>query len=231
MDTSLTGYLFNDFDKIWPRLIEHLTISGLSLLIAFLIALPLGLLLSRAPALATPVLAVLGIIYTIPSLAFFAFLVSLPFIGIGAQPAVIALTAYALVVLVRNTMVAFNGVDRSVKEAARGMGMSGSQMLWRIEVPLALPVIVAGARIATLSTLSLTTIGAWIGAGTLGQLLKDGLTRPSKLYAGVICIGVLAVAADLLFRLIERSVDAPRRSTRRRAEGNAVATTAQPKEA
>ena len=210
-DSPLTQYLFENFDKVWPRVIEHLTLSGISLAIALLISLPLGLLLSRVQSLATPVLVILGIIYTIPSFALFGFLVS--FTGIGAQPAIIALTAYSLVVLVRNTMVAFNGVDPAVKEAARGMGMSPGQLLWRIEVPLALPVIVAGMRIATLSTIGLATIAAWIGAGGLGQLLKDSLSifwvNPSKLYAGLICIGLMAVGFDLIFRLLERQVSPP----------------------
>src|SRR4051794_5182449 len=145
-----TQYLFEHFDKVWPRLVEHLTISVVSLLIALLISLPAGFLLSRNDRFAVPVLALLDGIYTIPSLALFAFLLTLPFIRIGEEPAIIALVAYSLFVLVRNTMVAFNGVDRAVKEAALGMGMSATQILWRIEAPLALPVIIAGVRIATL---------------------------------------------------------------------------------
>jgi osmoprotectant transport system permease protein len=204
-----TQYLFEHFDKVWPRLVEHLTISGVSLLIALLISLPTGLLLSRNHRFAPPVLGLLDGIYTIPSLALFAFLLSLPFSRIGAQPAIIALVAYSLFVLVRNTMVAFDGVDRSVKESALGMGMSAAQILWRIETPLALPVIIAGVRIATLSTISLTSIAAWIGAGGLGLLLKEGINNPPKLYAGVIAVGVMAVGADLLFRLVERRVSVP----------------------
>ncbi|MEO6457930.1 MAG: ABC transporter permease [Chloroflexia bacterium] len=203
-DFVFTQYLFDNFDVVWPRVLEHLTIVGISLSIALIISMPVGLFLSRKQSIATPVLGVLGVIYTIPSFALFAFLV--PITGIGAQPAIIALVAYSLVVLVRNTMVGFNGVDRSVIEAAQGMGMNGRQQLWRIEVPLALPVIVAGMRIATLSTIGLTTIAAWIGAGGLGQLLKDGINNPSKLYAGVIAVGVMAIGADLLFRLLERQV-------------------------
>lgn len=216
MDLSiLTDYLFNRFDRVWPRLVEHLTISSISLLIALVIALPLGLFLSRRQDVATPVLVVLGIIYTIPSFALFAFLV--PFTGIGAQPAIIALVLYSLVVLVRNTMVGFNGVDPAVKEAARGMGMSSSQVLWRVEVPLALPVIVAGARIATLATVALTSIAAWIGAGGLGQLLREGINSSSKLYAGVICVGAMAIGFDLIFRLVERIVQVPTGSQKRTA--------------
>lgn len=208
--SELTRYLFEHFsDRVLPRMVEHIMISGVSLLIAMAIALPLGLFLSRAQRLSTPVLVALSIVYTIPSFALFAFLV--PFTGIGVRPAIIALVAYALVVLVRNTMLAFNGVDAGVKEAAKGMGMSRSQILWRIEVPLALPIIVAGVRIAALATIGLTTIAAWIGAGGLGQLLRDGMSDPtySKLYAGIISIGAIAIAADLIFRTIGRLVSVP----------------------
>jgi osmoprotectant transport system permease protein len=206
-DFEPTQYLFEHFDKVWPRLLEHLTISSVSLLIALAISLPAGLFLSRNHRLAGPVLGVLDAIYTIPSLALFAFL--LPFTRLGEQPAIIALVAYSLFVLVRNTMVAFDGVDPSVKEAAVGMGMDRRQLLWRIETPLALPVIIAGIRIAALSTIGLTTIAAWIGAGGLGLLLKEGINNPPKLYAGVILVGLMAIAADLLFRFIERRVSLP----------------------
>jgi osmoprotectant transport system permease protein len=202
-------YLINNWDRVWPRIAEHLMVSGLSLVLALAISLPLGLLLNRRQALGAPVLLVLGTIYSIPSLALLALLV--PFVGIGLQPAVIALTAYALVVLVRNTMVGFNNVDPAVKEAATGMGMSGRQMLWRIEVPLALPVVVAGIRIAALSTIALTAVaGLAVGAGGLGQILKEGINNPSKLYAGVISIAAIAIVTDGLFRLLERTVRVPR---------------------
>jgi osmoprotectant transport system permease protein len=202
-------YLFQHFDRVWPRLVEHLEISAISLAIAMLIALPLGLLLSRVPKLATPVLVVLGIIYTIPSFALFVLLIQIPGVDIGAKPAIIALTLYALVVVVRNTMVAFNGVDPAVKEAALGMGMSGSQILWRIEIPLALPVIVAGMRIGALSTIGLTTVAAYVGAGGLGAILHEGINNAPKLYAGVISVAALAILTDLLFRGLERTVRVP----------------------
>jgi osmoprotectant transport system permease protein len=190
-------------------MLEHVTLSATAMLIALVIALPLGLAISKFKPAAPPVLGVLDVVYTIPSFALFAFLV--PITGIGTQPALIALSAYALVVLVHNTMVAFNGVDAAVREAARGMGMDPWRVLWRIEVPLALPIIIAGIRIAALSTIGLTTIAAWIGAGGMGQLLRDGMNDPtySKLYAGIISIGIIAVAADLLFRLLERLVSVP----------------------
>ncbi|MDQ6693763.1 MAG: ABC transporter permease [Chloroflexota bacterium] len=228
---SITNYLFSHFDRIWPRLVEHLTLSGISLGIAMLIALPLGLILSRAQKFATPVLGLLGVIYTIPSFAFFAFLV--PFTGIGAQPAIIALSAYALVVLARNTMVAFTGVDPAIKEAARGMGMSPGQVLRRIEIPLALPIIVAGTRIAALSTIGLTTVAAWVGAGGLGQLLKDGMSDPtySKLYAGIICVGAIAIGIDIIFRLVERLVSVPTPRKTQQMISDTIVPTGQPKQA
>jgi osmoprotectant transport system permease protein len=202
-------YLINNWDRVWPRIFEHLTVSGLSLALALVIALPMGLLLNRRHSVAAPVLAGLGVVYSIPSLALLALLV--PFVGIGLQPAVIALTAYALVVLVRNTMVGFDSVDPAVKEAATGMGMSAGQMLWRIEVPLALPVVVAGIRIATLSTIALTAVaGLAVGAGGLGQILKEGINNPSKLYAGVISIAAIAIITDGVFRLVQRTVRVPR---------------------
>ena len=213
-DLILTKYLFEHWESIQPRLLEHIVLSAISLSIALVISLPLGLLLNRVPRLAGPVTIFLNMIYAIPSLALFALLV--PLMGIGTQPAIVALTGYSLFILVRNTMVGFNSVNPAVIEAARGMGMSNAQVLWRIEVPLALPVIVAGMRIATLSTIGLATIAAWIGAGGLGQLLKDAVnanmdlaSNQSKLYAGLICIGAMAVASDLLFRLIERQLVAP----------------------
>jgi len=211
-DFPLTDYFFTHFDVVWERTLEHLTLSGTALGIALLISLPVGLLISRVRFLATPVLGLLGVIYTIPSFALFALLVS--FSGIGAETAIIALTAYALVILVRNIMVAFNSVDPSVKEAARGMGMSGGQLLWRIEVPLALPIVIAGVRIAALSTIGLATIAAWIGAGSLGQILRDGISRDptySRLYAGVIAIGTIAIVTDIVFRLAERLTSVPGR--------------------
>ncbi|MDQ3706240.1 MAG: ABC transporter permease [Chloroflexota bacterium] len=205
------SYLLESFDRVWPRLVEHLNIVSISMLVAAAISLPLGIALSRVRALATPVLVVLGIVYTIPSFAFLALLV--PITGLGQRSAIVALSAYALVVITRNTIVAFEGVDPSVKEAALGMGMSSGQLLRRIEVPLAMPVVLAGLRLATLSTIALATIAAWTGAGGLGLLLKDGINNPPKLYAGVICVAGMAVAADLLYRLVERRYRGQGRST------------------
>jgi osmoprotectant transport system permease protein len=197
-------YLLNHFDRVWPRFLEHLQITGLTLGYALLIALPLGLLISRAPRLGGPLLGALGVIYTIPSLALFAFMV--PFLGLGTNTAVIALVAYSQLALVRNVAVALRQVDPAAREAAQGMGMTPRQALWQVELPLALPVILAGVRIATLAIISLATVAAWIGAGGLGQLLVSGVSRdnPSLVIAGVICVTALALGADAVFRLLER---------------------------
>ena len=187
----------------FPRLVEHFYLTGSTLLIALLIALPVGVLISRVRALQGPVLGLLGVIYTIPSLALLATLV--PFMGLGTVPAVTALVLYSLLMLVRNVAVGFSGVDPAVIEAARGMGMTALQVFWRVELPLAVPVIIAGMRIATLSIISLATIAAWIGAGGLGQILRDGVTRDDSalILTGVLAVTVLAIAADGVYRLIE----------------------------
>ncbi len=199
---GVLDYLVEHFDIVWARAVEHLTISAVSVALAVAISLPVGVVLSRRGALAGPVLGVLGALYTVPSLALFALLV--PFTGIGARPAITALVIYSLFILVRNTLVALTTLDPAVVEAARGMGMSGLQVLMRIELPLAMPLIVAGIRIASLSTIGLTTVAAWVGAGGLGQLLKDGINNPPRLYAGVIAVGLMALGADLLMRLLQR---------------------------
>ncbi len=204
-------YLINHWDRVGPRFVEHLQLCGLTLGIALLIALPLGLLLSRYPRLAGPVVVILSIIYTIPSLALFAFMI--PFLGLGTTTAVTALVAYSQFALVRNVIVAFRGIDPAVLEAARAMGMTAGQVLRQVEIPLALPIILAGIRIAALVIISLATIAAWIGAGGLGQILLNGVSQnhPSEVLAGVICVAALAIATDMVFRLIERWAGAYRR--------------------
>jgi osmoprotectant transport system permease protein len=203
-------YLTQHFDRVWPLLIQHVQITGLTLGIALLIALPLGLLVSRVRVLSTPVLGLLGIIYTIPSLALFALMI--PFLGLGTTTAVVVLVGYSQFALVRNIAVAFNGLDPTVLEAARGVGMTPRQVLWQVEAPLALPIVLAGVRIATLVIISLATIAAWIGAGGLGFLLLNGVSQnhPSEVIAGVICVTAMALVADLFFRLLERRVGAYR---------------------
>lgn len=191
-------------EGVGQRFGEHLQITGISLLIALLIALPIGFVISRLNWLNTPVLGFLNILYSIPSLAFLAFLI--PFFGLGSTTTIVVLIIYAQTMLVRNTALGFNGIDRAVLEAARGMGMSKTQTFRRVELPLAIPVIVAGMRIATLAIVSIATIGAYVGAGGLGKLIFRDPTNAPQVAAAVICIIFIALAADQIYRLIERLI-------------------------
>jgi osmoprotectant transport system permease protein len=207
MDLS---YFSGHQGEVLTDVAQHARLGVIALAIALAIAVPLGTLIARFPILYTPVMALLGIIYTIPSLALLALLV--PVFGIGALPATIALVAYAQFVLVRNVVVGLREVDSTVVEAARAMGMNGRQILFRIEYPLALPVILAGFRIATVATIAITSVAAYIDAGGLGSLLFNGIGDGygPEILAGAVAISLLAVAADLLLRLVDRLLPASR---------------------
>ena len=185
---------------------QHLAIVGTALLAALAIALPLGYLAARRPGAAGPIYGVFGVIYTIPSLALLALLV--PVLGLGFWTAVVALTAYAQMILVRNTVEGFRGVGPAQLEAAAGLGMTSAQQFWRVELPLALPVIVGGVRIATVALIAIASIAAWINAGGLGVLFFDGIhtNDVQKIVAGSIASAALAIVADLLLRGLERVV-------------------------
>ncbi|WP_276357602.1 ABC transporter permease [Cohnella caldifontis] len=198
------SYLFRNFDKVMPFFWEHLSLTFTSLLIALCIALPLGFLTAKFRKLQTPITGVLGIIYTIPSMALYAALI--PYTGLGTTTAMIGLVAYAQMILVRNIAAAIKGIDPMMIEAAKGMGMSKGQIVAKIELPLAVPVVIAGIRVATVSIISIGTVAAWIGAGGLGRLIYQGLNHDhtGKIVAGTVTIAILAIAADLLFRAIEK---------------------------
>jgi osmoprotectant transport system permease protein len=204
-------FLVNNRGLVLELLWEHLWITLVSLGLALLIALPLGVLIARVRWLRGPVLAALSVIYTIPSLALLVLL--LPFTRLGPQTAIIALVAYAQVVLVRNTLLGLTSVEPAVLEAARGMGMGDWQRLWRVELPLALPLIVAGVRIATLAIIGIGTIAALINAGGLGTLLFQGVTtgQRARIVAGSLAVGALALLANQALRAVERAVSRPLR--------------------
>jgi osmoprotectant transport system permease protein len=196
-------YLFGRWDRVWRLALEHLVLSGTAILIALLFAIPLGVIAARNERIATPLLGLLGAIYTIPSLAFLAMLI--PTLGIGRRPAIVVLAAYAQIFLVRNIAIGLRGVDRSILEAATGLGMTAWQQFMKVRWPLALPVIIAGLRTASVTTISLATVAAWIGAGGLGTLLFEGITRddPDRILAGAIAITALALLADAVLRFAE----------------------------
>jgi osmoprotectant transport system permease protein len=186
------------------RLFEHLQLTFAALAIALAIALPLGILAARNARAKALILGLFGAIYTLPSLAVFALLI--PVFGLGFFTALVALVAYAQMMLVRNITVGLEGVAEGMRDAARGLGMSSAQSLWRVELPQALPVIVGGIRIATVSVIAIANLAAWINAGGLGVLLFAGIQRdePEKIVVGSVASALLAIAADLTLRAFER---------------------------
>ncbi|WUD74677.1 ABC transporter permease [Streptomyces sp. NBC_00510] len=184
--------------------VQHLWITVASVAAGVLLALPLALLARRWRAAAAPVLGVTTVLYTIPSLALFSLLV--PVFGISASVVVTGLTLYSLTILVRNFLAGLDAVPEDAREAARGMGYGPIRLLWEVELPLALPAVMAGVRIATVATVSLTTVGAIVGYGGLGNLIKDGMYsffKAEVLTASVICV-VFALVADLLLLGVQR---------------------------
>jgi len=197
------SYLIENPGQVLRLLGEQLWLTVAALTLAALIALPLGVLAARNRRVRGPLLAILGIVYTIPSLALFVLLI--PLLGLGFVPALIALVAYAQIILVRNITVGLLGVDAAVLEAARGIGMTVWQCFWRVEIPLASPVILAGVRVAVLTTISIGTLAAFINVGGLGTLLFMGVSQshPDKIIAGAIGVTALALAANALMRALE----------------------------
>ena len=187
--------------------LEHIWLVGVSMALAVLIGIPLGILITRWPKLNKPVLGGANIIQTVPSLALFGFLLPVPWIGERADRlAILALTLYALLPLIRNTYTGIKGVDRAVVEAGRGMGMTDRQLLFQVELPLALGVIIAGVRVATVISVGLATIAAAIGAGGLGEFIFRGLAMVSNqlILVGAIPAAALAMLADVSLGWLEK---------------------------
>ncbi|HEV7218891.1 MAG TPA: ABC transporter permease [Terriglobales bacterium] len=204
---SFWQFMLQNRAEVLQLTLEHLWMVGCSMVLAILIGIPLGILITRWPRLNKPVLGSANIIQTIPSLALFGFLLPAPWIGARADRlAILALTLYALLPLIRNTYVGIRGVDRSVIEAGRGMGMTGSQLLWQVELPLALGVIIAGVRVATVISVGLATIAAAIGAGGLGEYIFRGLAMVNNqvILAGAIPAAIMALLADVSFGWLEK---------------------------
>jgi osmoprotectant transport system permease protein len=204
---SLWHFFLENHTEVLELTLEHLWMVGWSILFAVLIGIPLGILITRWPVFNKPVLGSANIIQTIPSLALFGFLLPAPWIGARADRlAILALTLYALLPLIRNTYVGIKGVDRSVIEAGRGMGMTDSQLLWQVELPLALGVIIAGVRVATVISVGLATIAAAIGAGGLGEYIFRGLAMVNNqvILAGAIPAAIMALLADVGLGWLEK---------------------------
>lgn len=190
--------------EIESATLGHLKLTAISLAIALALALPLALAVRGRRVASAALLSVAGILYTIPSIALFGILV--PLIGLGIWPVIIGLVVYAQLTLVRNTLVGLAAVPAPVREAAEGMGLTPRQVLLRIELPLAIPAIVAGIRVTTVTAIGIATVGGLVGGGGLGQIIVDGVRRdfPTLIVVGAVCTTALAVALDLGLVLAER---------------------------
>jgi osmoprotectant transport system permease protein len=199
----------------WSEVVTHLTVSGVSLAIALVIGVPLGIASARVPWLRTVALGVVGVIQTVPSLALLGLLVlplaaaGLP--GIGPLPGIIALTLYALLPIVRNTYIGIAGVDPAIVDSGRGMGMSDAQLLMRVEVPLALPLLIEGVRAAAVLVIGIAAVVAFIGVGTLGVIVFEGFGAQANdhILLGAVPMVVLALVADALLRGLQRVAVSP----------------------
>jgi osmoprotectant transport system permease protein len=186
--------------------LQHLELTAIAVALGLVISLPLAVLSYRYRAVYGPVTSIAGLLYTIPSLALFVLFI--PLTGLSVTTAEIGLTSYTLLILIRNIVVGLRGVPDDVKEAARGMGYTRRQLLWRVELPLALPAVVAGIRVATVSTIGLVTVAALIGKGGLGQLILQGLNilYPTEMLTGAVLSVVLALIVDAALLLGQRAV-------------------------
>jgi osmoprotectant transport system permease protein len=200
---TLWQFMAQQSDKLLTQTLQHIGLTFISLIIAVLIGLPLGIFIARKQKLSGPVLGVAGILQTIPSIALLGFMI--PLLGIGAKPAIVALLLYALLPIIRNTFTGITGVDASVKEAAEAMGMSKWQILFKVELPLAMPVILAGIRTATVINVGVATLASYIAAGGLGEFIFGGisLNNTNMILAGAIPAALLAILFDFLLSRLQ----------------------------
>lgn len=207
-------YLLNNPGIIWVLLLQHLQMTVGALAIAMVVAVPLALLFTHVRWLNMPVMGLLGILYTVPSLALIILLV--PIFGLNAQSVIVAIVLYTQVVLVRHLAVGLESINPAVLEAARGMGMNGWQRWWRIQTPLVLPIFVAGIRLAAIIAIAIATIGAKFNAGGLGALLFEGIqtNRYDKIWIGAIAVALLALAINTALLGLEDKVSPEKRMQR-----------------
>jgi osmoprotectant transport system permease protein len=200
-------YDLSDQSSIPNLLFQHLTIVGISMLISLIIALPLGLVVARYRRLYLPVITATGLLYTIPGLALLAFLV--PVTGLSPATIIIPLVVYTQLVLIRNTAAAVNGINPLLPDVGRAMGMNGRQMLLRVTLPLALPVIIAGVRVATVTTIGIASLASLVGQGGLGDLIFTGIQNQNydQVVAGAIVIALLAIFFDLALLGIQMALN------------------------
>jgi osmoprotectant transport system permease protein len=204
-------WVWDHTDDIWARTLEHVQLTAIAVSVGFVISVVLSAVAVRFRWTYGPITRVGSILYTIPSLALFGFLI--PITGLGLVTASIALVSYTILIFVRSIVAGLDGVPRAVKEAADGMGYTGLRRLTAVDLPLALPAIVAGVRIATVTTIGLVTLTALIGGGGYGVFINDGLSRTfsTPIVLGTVLSVALAVVADVSFALLERALTPWRR--------------------
>jgi osmoprotectant transport system permease protein len=197
------NWLLNNWDQVLEALGQHIVIALTSIGIAFAISLVIGIWAARREAVFHAAIAVSGILYTIPTLAFLALLI--PIVGLGKANAIICMVAFSLMIMIRNVAVGIRNVPSEVVDAGRGMGMTAFDILTRIELPLAAPVIVAGLRIASVTVISVAVVAAYVNAGGLGTLIFNGISNDHapKIWAGALTACALAIAADLSLARLE----------------------------
>lgn len=206
---NLIDYMSQRVDPIWVATLEHLRYIGSVFVVGTVIAVTVGIFVRHKPFTREVALGIASVMLTLPSLGLFVMLI--PLVGIGFWPPFIGLTIYSLLPIMRNTVAGLNGVDRAVLESARGMGLSSRQRLWKIEVPLAWPVIITGIRVSVLLISGIAAIATLVGGGGLGDFINDGLGRlplPGSLEAiwtGTLLIIFLALIMDSLFLLVRRA--------------------------
>ncbi|MEZ4617566.1 MAG: ABC transporter permease [Caldilineaceae bacterium] len=216
------GYIWNNLGEIVQLSVEHLTMVGIAMAISLLIALPLSVLMARSPRLTTIVMGILGTLYTIPSIALLILL--LPIFGLNQRSVIVALVVYTQIILVRNIVAGLQGVSPILLDAAKGAGMNSWQRWLQVQLPLALPVILAGVRLAAVVAIAIATIGAKFGAGGLGTLLFDGIAqnRYDKIVAGSIVVALLALAVNYLLLALEDYFDTEKRIARQTKQAPAT---------
>ena len=206
-EMTVTDFFMKHWDEILQATLEHIWLVGVAMALAIAIGVPLGILITRRPWLSKPILGSANVAETIPSLALLGFLLPVPWLGVRADRlAIAALTLYALLPIIRNTVTGISGVDPAVREAARAMGMTERQILFHVELPLSVSTVLAGVRVATVLTIGVATIAAAVGAGGLGEFIFRGLAMVNNqlILAGAIPAAALALTADFLLNMLER---------------------------
>lgn len=208
----MIDFLINNSGEILTKSMEHLFIAAISLAFGILVAVPLGILLNKSKQAAKIVMAIASVLQTVPSFALLALMI--PLFGVGKKPAIVSLFIYSLLPILRNTYLGIDGVNENLIDAAKGMGMTPSQVLFKVQIPMAMPVIMGGIRLSAVYVLAWTTLAAYVGAGGLGDFIFNGLTNaimPMVVW-GTIPVTLMAIIVDLLFGILEDKLSPNKKS-------------------